>query len=190
VVDHYTAKAWAHVAKVYDAVIDRWAAWRPTSPAAWRCGTTGDPSTARPTSWARSPGWGSPTTRRSLGEPETNGCAERWIRTLKEQYLWAQLHNSVDQFRQPWPASWRLTTPSGCAAGSATAVGCANSDKAYELVVRSVRRGSVAPSLTDSEAQLAVRAARPHVPGVSAPHLSRSCTPWPGERGSARSEPL
>ena len=35
-----------------------------------------------------------------LGEPETNGCAERWIRTLKEQCLWAQLHDSVDDLRR------------------------------------------------------------------------------------------
>jgi hypothetical protein len=42
---------------VSDAVIDRWAAWRLTSPAAWRRGTTGDPSTARPTSPAPWPGW-------------------------------------------------------------------------------------------------------------------------------------
>jgi hypothetical protein len=44
VVDHDTAEAWAHVAKVgdrlaalqpvYDAVIDRWAGWRLTSPGA------------------------------------------------------------------------------------------------------------------------------------------------------------
>jgi hypothetical protein len=54
VVDHYTAEAWAHVAKVgdrfaalqpvYDAVTDRWAASTLTSPAAWRCGTTGSSS--------------------------------------------------------------------------------------------------------------------------------------------------
>ena len=35
-----------------------------------------------------------------LGEPETNGCAERWIRTLKEQCLWAELHDTLDQLRQ------------------------------------------------------------------------------------------
>ena len=35
-----------------------------------------------------------------LGEPETNGCAERWIRTLKEQCLWAELHDSLDELRQ------------------------------------------------------------------------------------------
>jgi transposase InsO family protein len=35
-----------------------------------------------------------------LGEPETNGCAERWIRTLKEQCLWVELHDTIDQLRQ------------------------------------------------------------------------------------------
>jgi hypothetical protein len=35
-----------------------------------------------------------------LGEPETNGCAERWIRTLKEQCLWVQLHDTVEELRQ------------------------------------------------------------------------------------------
>jgi hypothetical protein len=35
-----------------------------------------------------------------LGEPETNGCAERWIRTLKEQCLWTTLYDSVDELRQ------------------------------------------------------------------------------------------
>jgi hypothetical protein len=66
-VDHSPAEAWAPCGKVgdrfaalqpvSDAVIDRWAAWRLTSPAAWRCGMTGDPSTARPTSPAPWPGW-------------------------------------------------------------------------------------------------------------------------------------
>ena len=35
-----------------------------------------------------------------LGEPETNGCAERWIRTLKEQCLWAELHDTIGELRQ------------------------------------------------------------------------------------------
>jgi hypothetical protein len=50
--------------------------------------------------WTRWAGWASPTTPRSWAEPETNGCAERWTRTLKEQCLWAELHNTVDQLRQ------------------------------------------------------------------------------------------
>ena len=35
-----------------------------------------------------------------LGEPRTGGCAKRWIRTRKEQCLWVDLHDSVDQLRQ------------------------------------------------------------------------------------------
>jgi putative transposase len=35
-----------------------------------------------------------------LGEPETNGCAERWIRTLKDQCLWVQLHDTIEELRQ------------------------------------------------------------------------------------------
>ena len=109
-VDHYTAEAWAHVAKVgdrfaalqpvYDAVVDRWGRldadiarglelrhdWGPqyrsahfTGPLAW-LGISDDPA--------------------FLGEPETNGCAERWIRTLKDQCLWVQLHDTTEELRQ------------------------------------------------------------------------------------------
>jgi putative transposase len=35
-----------------------------------------------------------------LGEPEANGCAERWIRTLKDQCLWVQLHDTIGELRQ------------------------------------------------------------------------------------------
>ena len=35
-----------------------------------------------------------------VGEPETNGCAERWIKTLKEQCLWARLYEGLDDLRQ------------------------------------------------------------------------------------------
>ena len=109
-VDHYTAEAWAHVAKigdrfaalqpVYDAVVDRWGRldadiarglqlrhdWGPqyrsahfTGSLAW-LGITDSPA--------------------FLGEPETNGCAERWIRTLKDQCLWVQLHDTVEELRR------------------------------------------------------------------------------------------
>jgi putative transposase len=109
-VDHYTAEAWAHVAKigdrfaalqpVYDAIIDRFGGldadvarglelrhdWGPqyrsahfTGSLAW-LGITDSPA--------------------FLGEPETNGCAERWIRTLKDQCLWVQLHDTLEELRQ------------------------------------------------------------------------------------------
>ncbi len=34
------------------------------------------------------------------GEPPCNGCAERFIRTLKEQCLWARLYEDVEDLRQ------------------------------------------------------------------------------------------
>jgi transposase InsO family protein len=110
VVDHYTAEAWAHVAKigdrfaalqpVYDAVIDRWGRldadvarglalrhdWGPQYRSGHFLGSI---------SWL-----GIANDAAFLGEPETNGCAERWIRTLKEQCLWAELHDTVDELRQ------------------------------------------------------------------------------------------
>jgi putative transposase len=109
-IDHDTAEVWAQVAKVgdrfaalqpvYDAVIDRFGGldadvarglelrhdWGPqyrsahfTGSLAW-LGISDDPV--------------------FLGEPETNGCAERWIRTLKEQCLWVQLYDTVEELRQ------------------------------------------------------------------------------------------
>jgi hypothetical protein len=109
-IDHYTAEAWAHVAKigdrfaalqpVYDAVVDRW------GPARSRC---------RPRPGAP-PRLGPPVSLGPLcrlvglardrrqprvpGEPETNGCPERWIRTLKDQCLWTTLHDTTDELRQ------------------------------------------------------------------------------------------
>ena len=109
-VDHYTAEAWAHVAKIgdrfaalqpiYDAVIDRFGGlaadvargialrhdWGPQYRSGHLLGSI---------AWL-----GITDDAAFLGEPETNGCAERWIRTLKEQCLWAQLHDTVDQLRQ------------------------------------------------------------------------------------------
>jgi putative transposase len=35
-----------------------------------------------------------------VGEPECNGVAERFIRTLKEQCLWAELYEDVGHLRQ------------------------------------------------------------------------------------------
>jgi putative transposase len=110
VVDHYTAEAWAHVAKtgdrfaalqpVYDAVIARWGQldadvarglnlrhdWGPQYRSSYFLGSIG---------WL-----GIADDAAFLGEPETNGCAERWIRTLKEQCLWVELHDTIDQLRQ------------------------------------------------------------------------------------------
>jgi putative transposase len=110
VVDHYTSEAWAHVAKigdrfaalqpVYDAVIDRWGQLDADAArgvvAAPRLGPQ-----YRSGHFLGSIGWlGIADDAAFLGEPETNGCAERWIRTLKEQCLWAELHEGLDELRR------------------------------------------------------------------------------------------
>ena len=66
----------------------------------WPCATTGDPSTARPTSSGSLRWLGIADDASYVGEPECNGCAERWIKTLKEQCLWARLYDDVDDLRQ------------------------------------------------------------------------------------------
>jgi putative transposase len=110
VVDHYTAEAWAQVAKigdrfaalppVYDAVIDRWGRLDANIARGLRLRHDWGPQ-YRSAHFLGSIAWlGIADDAAFLGEPETNGCAERWIRTLKEQCLWAQLHDSVDQLRQ------------------------------------------------------------------------------------------
>jgi putative transposase len=110
VVDHYTAEAWAHVAKVgdrfaalqpvYDAVIDRWGALGPDLARGLSLRHDWGPQ-YRSGHFLGSIAWlGIADDAAFLGEPETNGCAERWIRTLKEQCLWAELHDTIDQLRQ------------------------------------------------------------------------------------------
>lgn len=108
-VDHFTAEAWAHVAKygtrhaalqpVYDAVIDRYGRldadvargvalrhdWGPQYRSHHFLGSL---------SWL-----GIHDDAAFIGEPETNGCAERWIRTLKEQCLWARTYQNLDDLR-------------------------------------------------------------------------------------------
>jgi putative transposase len=110
VVDHYTAEAWAQVAKVgdrfaalqpvYDAVVDRFGGLSADVARGLSLRHDWGPQ-YRSAHFLGSIGWlGIADDAAFLGEPETNGCAERWIRTLKEQCLWAQLHDTVDQLRQ------------------------------------------------------------------------------------------
>ena len=109
-VDHYTAEAWTHVAKVgdrfaalqpvYDAVIDRFGGLGPDVARGLSLRHDWGPQ-YRSAHFLGSIAWlGITDDAAFLGEPETNGCAERWIRTLKEQCLWAELHDTIDQLRQ------------------------------------------------------------------------------------------
>ena len=121
--DHDTAEAWTHVAKVgdrfaalppvYDAVIDRWGRldadvarglqlrhdWGPQDRSGHFLGSI---------SWL-----GIADDAAFLGEPETNGCAERWIRTLKEQCLWSSCTTPSRSCARPSAASSTATTPRG-----------------------------------------------------------------------------
>jgi putative transposase len=109
-IDHYTAEAWAHVAKVgdrfaalqpvYDAVIDRWGQLGPDIARGLQLRHDWGPQ-YRSGHFLGSIAWlGIADNAAFLGEPETNGCAERWIRTLKEQCLWAELHDTIEELRQ------------------------------------------------------------------------------------------
>jgi transposase InsO family protein len=109
-IDHYTAEAWAHVAKigdrfaalqpVYDAVIDRFGGLSSDVARGLSLRHDWGPQ-YRSAHFQGSIAWlGIADDAAFLGEPETNGCAERWIRTLKEQCLWPELHDTIDQLRQ------------------------------------------------------------------------------------------
>jgi putative transposase len=109
-IDHYTAEAWAYVAKVgdrfaalqpvYDAVVDRFGGLGPDVARGLSLRHDWGPQ-YRSGHFLGSIGWlGIADDAAFLGEPETNGCAERWIRTLKEQCLWVGLHDTIDQLRQ------------------------------------------------------------------------------------------
>jgi len=85
---------------VYDAVIDRWG--RLEADVARGLSLRHDWGLQyRSGHFLGSIGWlGITDDAAFLGEPETNGCAEPWIRTLKEQCLWAELYDTVDELRQ------------------------------------------------------------------------------------------
>jgi putative transposase len=110
VVDHYSAEGWAHVAKggdrfaalqpLYDAVIDRWGRLEGDIARGLQPRHDWGPQ-YRSAHFTGSLAWlGIADDAAFLGEPETNGWAERWIRTLKQQCLWTELHDTIDQLRQ------------------------------------------------------------------------------------------
>jgi putative transposase len=109
-IDHHTAEAWAHVAKVgdrfaalqpvYDAVLDRYGQLEPDVARGIEVRHDWG-SQYRSAHFTGSLAWlGLTDSPASPGEPECNGCTERWIKTLKEQCLWARPYRDVDDLRQ------------------------------------------------------------------------------------------
>ena len=117
-VDHWSVESWTHVAKVgdriaalqpvYDAVVDRFGQLGPDVARGISLRHDWGPQ-YRSRHFLGSIAWlGLSDDAAYIGEPETNGCAERFIRTLKEQCLWAELHDTVDDLRQA-VAAWTQT---------------------------------------------------------------------------------
>jgi hypothetical protein len=109
-VDHYTAEVWAHVAKVgdcfaalqpvYDAVIDRWGRLEADIARGLELRHDWGPQYRSAHFTGRSAGWASLMTRRSWASRRPMAVPSGGIRTLQEQCLWAQLHDSVEELRQ------------------------------------------------------------------------------------------
>jgi transposase InsO family protein len=108
--DHYTDEAWAQVAKVgnrfaalqpvYDAVIDRFGKLEPDVARGIKLRHDWG-SQYRAHHFQGSLNWlGIEDDAAFVGEPQGNGVAERFMRTIKEQCLWSRLFEDVDDLRQ------------------------------------------------------------------------------------------
>jgi len=109
-IDHHTDEAWTHVARIgnrfaalqpiYDAVIDRFGGLGPDIARGIKLRHDWG-SQYRAQHFQGSIAWlGIEDDAAFVGEPECNGVAERFIRTLKEQCLWAELHEDLGHLRQ------------------------------------------------------------------------------------------
>jgi HTH-like domain len=122
-VDHYTAEAWAHVAKVgdrfaalqpvYDASLAAGGASTPTSPAVSSCATTGGRSIARVTSPARWRGWGSPTAPRSWVSRRPTGAPSAGSAPSRSSASGPSCTTPSTSCARPSAASSTATTPRG-----------------------------------------------------------------------------
>ena len=91
------------------------ARWTPTSPVGWRFGWITVVSTCQTTSSSRSRYWGVHPSFGFVEEPETNGVAERWNRTLKEQAIHGRIFQNLEAVRaavadfvERYNQTWRL----------------------------------------------------------------------------------
>jgi putative transposase len=106
-VDHFTAEAWASVARrgdrfaacepIYDAVRDRFGELGPDVARGIRCRHDWGPQYTS-SHFTGSLAWlGIEDSPAYVGEPPCNGCAERFIRTLKEQVIWAKRWSTIEE---------------------------------------------------------------------------------------------
>jgi len=119
-IDHYTAEAWAQVAKigdrfaalqpVYDAVIDRWGHLDADVARGLSLRHDWGPSTALATSSARSAGWASPTTRRSWVNRRPTVAPTAGSARSKSSACGPSCTTASTSSARPSPASWRPTT--------------------------------------------------------------------------------
>ena len=84
---------------VRQGVRERFGASPRTSPPASRCATITAASTSATTSRAEIRFLGIESSPAFVREPEGNGCAERFIRVLKENLLWVRRFDTVEELR-------------------------------------------------------------------------------------------
>lgn len=109
-IDHHTAEAWATVARrgdrfaalepIYDAVRDRFGELSPDVCRGISCRHDWGPQYTS-SHFTGSLRWlGIEDSPAYVGEPPCNGCAERFIRTLKEQVIWTRRFETIEELAQ------------------------------------------------------------------------------------------
>ena len=109
-IDHYTAEAWGSVARrgdrfaalepIYEAVRDRFGELAPDVARGISCRHDWGPQYTS-SHFTGSLRWlGIEDSPAYVGEPPCNGCAERFIRTLKEQCIWSRSWRDVDELAE------------------------------------------------------------------------------------------
>jgi hypothetical protein len=129
-VDHYTAEAWAHVAKIgdrfaalqpiYDAVTDRFGGLEGDIVRGLELRHDWGPNTARPTSPARWPGSGSLTARRSWVSRRPTAALSAGSAPSKTSACGSSCTTPSMSSARPWPTSSTATTAPGSSNGTAT----------------------------------------------------------------------
>jgi len=109
-IDHHTAEAWASVARrgdrfaalepIYDAVRDRFEELAPDVARGISCRHDWGPQYTS-AHFTGSLSWlGIEDSPSFVGEPPCNGCAERFIRTLKEQVIWTRRFATIQELAE------------------------------------------------------------------------------------------